>query len=55
VTELCSHKLIATLIVNPLELHFEQEVLHGDLKCLQYDFVDMYKLSPQINEVMEFP
>jgi hypothetical protein len=53
-TELCSHKLIATPIANPLELHFGQEVLHGDLKCLHYDLVDMHKLTPKIQEVMEF-
>jgi hypothetical protein len=53
-TELCSHKLIATLIANPPELHFGQEVLHGYLQCLHYDLVNMHKLSPQIDEVMEF-
>jgi hypothetical protein len=30
-------------------------VLHGDLQYLHYDLVDMNKLSPQIDEVMEFP
>jgi hypothetical protein len=54
-TELCSHRLVATLIANPAELHFGQEVLHGDLKCLHYYLVDMHKLSPKIDEVMEFP
>jgi uncharacterized protein Usg len=29
-------------------------VLHDDLQYLYYDLVDMHKLSPQINEVMEF-
>jgi hypothetical protein len=46
--------LIATLIANPLEFHFGQKVIHGDLKCLNYDVVDMHKLSPQIDEVMNF-
>jgi hypothetical protein len=45
-TELCSHRLIATLIGNPPKLHFGQKVLHGDLQCLHYDLVDMHKLSP---------
>jgi hypothetical protein len=29
-------------------------VLYGDLQCLHYSLVDMHKLSPQFNEVMEF-
>jgi hypothetical protein len=44
-TELCSHRLIPTLITNPPELHFGQEVLRGDLQYLHYDLVDMHKLS----------
>jgi hypothetical protein len=32
-TEMCSYRLIATLLANPPELHFEQGVLHGDLQC----------------------
>jgi hypothetical protein len=40
--------------VNPPELNFGLEVLHGDLQCLHYYLVDMHKLSAQINEVMEF-
>jgi hypothetical protein len=52
---LCSHSLIASPIANPLKLHFGQEVLHGDLQCLNYDLVDIHKLSPKIDEVMEFP
>jgi hypothetical protein len=30
-------------------------VFHGDLQCLNYDLVDIDKLSPQIDEAMEFP
>jgi hypothetical protein len=53
-TKLWSHRLIATLIANAPELHFGQEVLHGDLICLHYDMEDMHKLNPQIEEDMEF-
>jgi hypothetical protein len=53
-TELCSHRLIATLIANPLELRFRHKVLHSDLQPLHYDLIDMHKLSPQIDEVMAF-
>jgi hypothetical protein len=30
-------------------------VLHGDLQSFHYHMVDMHKLSPKIQEVMEFP
>jgi hypothetical protein len=46
--------LIEITIANPIELQFGQEVLHGDLKCLNYDLVDMQNLTPMIQEVMEF-
>jgi hypothetical protein len=29
-------------------------MLHGDLQYLHYDLVDMHKLSPKIQEIMEF-
>jgi hypothetical protein len=45
---MCSHRLIATPIANPPELHFRQEVLHGDIQCLNYDLFDMHKLTPKI-------
>jgi hypothetical protein len=51
---MCSDKLIANTIANPPELNVGQDVLHGDLKCLHYDLVDMHKLTPKIKEVMEF-
>jgi hypothetical protein len=51
---MCSHRLIATNIANLPELNFGQEVLHADQPCLHYDLVDMHKLSPHIDEVMEF-
>jgi hypothetical protein len=53
-TEMCSHRLIATIIANRPELHFGQGVLHGDIKYLHYRLVDMHKLSPKIQEVIEF-
>jgi hypothetical protein len=34
---LCSYRLIATIFPNRPELHFGQEVLHGDLQSLHYD------------------
>jgi hypothetical protein len=45
-TEICSNRLIATTIANPPELKFGQDVLHGDLQCLNYDLIDMHKVSP---------
>jgi hypothetical protein len=52
---LCPHRLIATSIANPPNLYFGHEVLHGDLQCLHYELVDICRLSPQTDEVMEFP
>jgi hypothetical protein len=54
-TELWSHKLIATLIAIRPEHHFGQEVLHGDLQCLHYHLVGLHMLYPKIDKVMEFP
>jgi hypothetical protein len=51
---LCSNRLITTLFPNRPELHFGQGVLHSDLQCFHYHLVDMHKLSPKIQEVMEF-
>jgi hypothetical protein len=53
-TDLCPSRLIATLFTNRPELHFGQGVLHGDLQSLHYHLVDMCKLSPKIQEVIEF-
>jgi hypothetical protein len=53
-TEICSNRLVATTIANPPELKFVQEVLHRDLQTLHYDLVDMHKITPKIEEVMEF-
>jgi hypothetical protein len=52
--ENCSLRLIATTIAYPSELNFGQEVIHGDLQFLHYDLVDIYKLTPKIQEVMKF-
>jgi hypothetical protein len=53
-THMCSYRLIATLFSNQPGLHFGQGVLRGDAKSLHYHLVDMKKLSPKIQEVMEF-
>jgi hypothetical protein len=52
-TEMCSYRLIATLLVNPLELHFGG-VLHGDTQCLYYHLADMHTQYPKIEEDIEF-
>jgi hypothetical protein len=52
--ELWSDRLIEILIANSSKLNFEQEVLHGDLKRLDYDLVDMYTLTPRIKEYIQF-
>jgi hypothetical protein len=54
-TKLWSIKLIATAIANPPELNFGQGVLHGALRTLHYDLIDMHKLTPNIQEVIAFP
>jgi hypothetical protein len=51
---MCSHRLVANTIANPPEHKFGQEVLHDDIKCLHYDLIDMCKLNPNIQEIMEF-
>jgi hypothetical protein len=48
------YTLITNLTVNPPELIFGQEVIHGDLQCLHYHLVHMQKLSSKIQEVMEY-
>jgi hypothetical protein len=50
---MCSYRLIATLLVNPLELHFGG-VLHGDTQCLYYHLADMHTQYPKIEEDIEF-
>jgi hypothetical protein len=53
-TDLCSYRLIVTLIPNRPELHFGQGVLHGHLQSLNYHLVKMHKLTRKIQEVIEF-
>jgi hypothetical protein len=54
-TELWSIKLVPTAIANPPELNFGLGGLHGALKTLHYDLIDMHKLTPNIEEVISFP
>jgi hypothetical protein len=51
---LCSISLVATGIANPPKLNFGRGVLHGALKTLHYDLIDMYKLTLNIQEVIAF-
>jgi hypothetical protein len=53
-TKLCSISLVATAIENSPELNCGQGVLHGALKTLHYDHIDMHKLTPKIQEVIAF-
>jgi hypothetical protein len=53
-TDLCSIRLIAPIFPNRPELLFGDGVLHGDPKCFRYHMVGMHKLSPKIQEVIEF-
>jgi hypothetical protein len=53
-TGMCSSRLIATTIANPPELNFGQEGLNADLQFLHYNLVGMHKITPKIQEVMEF-
>jgi hypothetical protein len=52
---LSSDRLIATLIANPPELHFEQEVRHGDLQYLYYQQDDMHEQQLTIEEDIILP
>jgi hypothetical protein len=51
---LCSISLVATAIENLPELNCGQSVLHGTLQTLQYDHIDMHKLTLKIQEVIAF-
>jgi hypothetical protein len=53
-TEMWPYRLIAMLLANPPQLHFGQEVLHGDLQCLHYHLSDMQTQYPKIGEDVEF-
>jgi hypothetical protein len=51
---LWSDRLIASLIANAPELHFIQEVHHGDLQGFYSDLGDMHTLTLKIKEDIEF-
>jgi hypothetical protein len=53
-TKLCSISLVATAIENSPELNCGQGVLHAALQTLNYDHIDMHKLTPKIREVIAF-
>jgi hypothetical protein len=53
-TKLCSISLVATALTNSPELNCGQGVLHGALQTLNYDLIDMHKLTPKIQEVIAF-
>jgi hypothetical protein len=52
--KLLSDMLIETLVANPSELYFGQEVLYCDIQRLYYELNDMYIPYPNIEEDMEF-
>jgi hypothetical protein len=43
-----------TTIANPPDLKFGHEGLHGDIQTFHSDLVDMHKLTPHIEELIEF-
>jgi hypothetical protein len=51
---LWSDRLIAHLNAIAPELHFGQNVFHGDLQRFDYDLYDMHTLTPKITEDIEF-
>jgi hypothetical protein len=51
---LWSDRLLVHLIAIAPELHFGQEVFHGDLQGLYYDLGDMHTLTLKIKEDIEF-
>jgi hypothetical protein len=53
-SELWSDRLIEILIANPSKLHFDQQVLHGDLQRLDYHLGDMHILTLMIKEHIQF-
>jgi hypothetical protein len=53
-TKLWSDRLIASLIAHAPELHFQQEVLQGDLKWFKFDLGDMHTRTPKTKEDIEF-
>jgi hypothetical protein len=53
-TKLCSISLVTTAIENSPELNCGQGVLHGSVQTLNYDHIDMNKLTLKIQEVIAF-
>jgi hypothetical protein len=51
---LWSDGLLAHLIAIALEIHFEQEVFHGDLQRSYYDLGYMHTLTLNIKEDIEY-
>jgi hypothetical protein len=51
---LWSDRLIEILAPNAPELHFGQELLHGDLQRMEYDLDDRYTLTLKIKDDTEF-
>jgi hypothetical protein len=51
---LCSISLVATAIKNSPELKCGQGVLHGALKTMHYDHINMHMLTLKIQEVIAF-
>jgi hypothetical protein len=51
---LWSDRLLAHLIAKAPELHFGQEVFHGDLQRWDYDLYDRYILTLKIKEDIIF-
>jgi hypothetical protein len=45
---------IKPTIINPVVLKLGQGVLHGGLQTLFFYLVDMHRLAPKMQEVMEF-
>jgi hypothetical protein len=53
-SELWSDRLLETLVAIPSELHFGQELLHGDLQILYYGLGDRHTQYPNIEKDMKF-
>jgi hypothetical protein len=51
-TKLCSISLVATAIETSPDLNCGQGVLHGALRTLHSDHIDMHKITPTIEEVI---
>jgi hypothetical protein len=52
--QLCSNRLLETLVANPSKLHFGQGLLHGDIQGLYYGMGDRHTPYLNIEVDMEF-